>query len=176
MARGDHLFVYCLGYSHHGIDCGNDRVIHFNSDPLRKLGNSAANPARVIEVNRQEFAKGREIQVRRYELSDDPDIVITRARQKLGDAGYELFHNNCEHFAMWCKTGSAASTQVEDVKDAVKPLGKGLPAAAVLVRSARYLPGHVRPAAYGAALALTAGAFATRYFENRLRRIVRGES
>ena len=37
MARGDHIFVYCLGYSHHGVDCGDGDVIHFDSDPIRKV-------------------------------------------------------------------------------------------------------------------------------------------
>ena len=37
MAKGDHLFVYCGGYSHHGIDVGDGNVIHFDSTPFRKF-------------------------------------------------------------------------------------------------------------------------------------------
>ena len=37
MAIGDHIFVQCTGYSHHGIDCGDGSVIHFDFTPVRKL-------------------------------------------------------------------------------------------------------------------------------------------
>jgi hypothetical protein len=177
MARGDHLFVYCFGYSHHGIDLGNGNVIHFDSGPWRKLvSHNTDAPPTIRETTMHQFARGREVQVRLYHLLDDPEIVIERAKRRLGEEGYEMFNNNCEHFAVWCKTGSAESTQVEAVKDAAKPLGKGIATAAVLMRSARHLPTRAKPIAYSAALAITAGAFAARYLENRLRNFVRGES
>ena len=34
---------------------------------------------------------------------------------KLGETGYHLVKNNCEHFATWCCTGQAASRQVRGV-------------------------------------------------------------
>jgi hypothetical protein len=177
MARGDHLFVYCIGYSHHGLDLGNGNVIHFDSGPWRKLvSHSTDAPPTIRETTMGEFARGKEVFVRLYDLTDDPESVATRAMSRLGEEGYELFNNNCEHFAVWCKTGFSVSTQVESVKDAAQPLSKGLATAAVLVRSARHLPTRAKPIAYGAALAITAGAFTARYLENRLRNFVRGES
>lgn len=177
MARGDHLFIYCLGYSHHGIDLGNGNVIHFDSGPWRKfVSHTTDAPPTIRETTLDQFARGRELLVRLYDLGDDPELVVDRARSRLGEEGYELFDNNCEHFAVWCKTGLAESTQVQAVRDAAKPLGKGLATAAVLVRSARHLPTRAKPIAYSAALAITAGAFAARYLENRLRNFVRRES
>ncbi|GAF83198.1 unnamed protein product [marine sediment metagenome] len=177
MARGDHLFTYCLGYSHHGIDLGNGNVIHFDSGPWQKLMSQSTDvPPRIRETPMKAFARNREILVRVYDLADDPEVAIARATSRLHEEGYELFNNNCEHFAVWCKTGQAESTQVESVKDAARPLGRGLATAAILVRSARHLPTRSRPIAYGAALAVTAGVFAGRYLENRLRNFVRGES
>jgi hypothetical protein len=44
-----------------------------------------------------------------------PQETIERARSKLGEQGYNLLLNNCEHFAFWCKTGVAKSTQVDDI-------------------------------------------------------------
>jgi hypothetical protein len=32
---------------------------------------------------------------------------------RLGESGYNLFGNNCEHFATWCKTGQWESQQVD---------------------------------------------------------------
>ena len=43
-----------------------------------------------------------------------PADVISRARSKLGEKQYNLVANNCEHFAIWCKTGVSYSSQVVD--------------------------------------------------------------
>ena len=39
----------------------------------------------------------------------DPDTVVQRARSKLGADEYSPSANNCEHFAMWCKTRKSSS-------------------------------------------------------------------
>lgn len=38
--------------------------------------------------------------------------TVKRAESKLGCKGYSLAFNNCEHFAIWCKTGVSESHQV----------------------------------------------------------------
>lgn len=40
--------------------------------------------------------------------------TVQRARKKIGETSYNLVLNNCEHFAIWCKTGISQSRQVED--------------------------------------------------------------
>ncbi|XP_015776814.1 PREDICTED: uncharacterized protein LOC107354831 [Acropora digitifera] len=47
------------------------------------------------------------------------DTVVLRARSKLGENQYGLFYNNCEHFAMWCKTGIWSSEQVMNILEMV---------------------------------------------------------
>ena len=44
------------------------------------------------------------------------DETIRRARSRLGEEAYNLFENNCEHFAIWCKTGVSESYQVSALK------------------------------------------------------------
>lgn len=44
-----------------------------------------------------------------------PEETIQRARRRLGERKYNLAFNNCEHFAIWCKTGVHESHQVEAV-------------------------------------------------------------
>ena len=178
MARGDHLFVYCTVYSHHGIDLGNGRLIHFESDPWRKLSGAIAGKVspKIREIALDEFSGGRPLNVRQYEICDDVETVIERSRSRIGEVGYDVFGNNCEHFAVWCKTGKHASTQVESLRDAVKPLGSAVATSAVIMRTARRLPGRARALAYGAAFALTAGSFAYRYVEKRMENYFRGES
>lgn len=43
--------------------------------------------------------------------------TVQRARSKLGEGGYNLALNNCEHFAVWCKTGVKNSSQVNNILD-----------------------------------------------------------
>jgi hypothetical protein len=42
--------------------------------------------------------------------------TVERAFSRLGEKKYNLVINNCEHFAMWCKTGVSVSYQVKKVE------------------------------------------------------------
>lgn len=41
-----------------------------------------------------------------------PEETVERAKSRLGEDKYSLVFNNCEHFAIWCKTGVHESHQV----------------------------------------------------------------
>ncbi len=57
------------------------------------------------------------------ELADRPGRdgvrAVERGRSRLGAEGYSLPVNNCEHFAVWCRTGESESSQVGDVLHAL---------------------------------------------------------
>ncbi|KAE8679560.1 putative Aluminum activated malate transporter family protein [Hibiscus syriacus] len=80
---GDHIYTYraAFTYSHHGIFVGGSKVIHFRPE-LRggTCTTAAANP---------------------------PGTVLHRAMYLLqnGFGNYDMFQNNCEDFALYCKTG-----------------------------------------------------------------------
>lgn len=59
-----------------------------------KKGKSAANEA---NGSRQSFS---------------PEETLKRARSRIGERNYNLLTNNCEHFAVWCRTGLSDSRQV----------------------------------------------------------------
>jgi hypothetical protein len=110
MAKGDHIYVTRpLGYTHHGIDCGDGTVIHFTGEPGKK---SDASIARSMMAD---FALDSIVHMRDYSAKDDSQVVIDRAKSKLGSKDYNLVTNNCEHFATWCCTGRTASEQVRRV-------------------------------------------------------------
>lgn len=44
--------------------------------------------------------------------------TVERAESRLGETAYSLAFNNCEHFAIWCKTGLHESKQVDRVLEA----------------------------------------------------------
>ena len=69
---GDHLYVDCGGYSHHGIYIGGGRVIHFDSTPVRKLmGSLHRAPPRIVEVSLADFHEGKTAHIRVYPSNDD---------------------------------------------------------------------------------------------------------
>ncbi|MBF2008474.1 MAG: GUN4 domain-containing protein [Chlorogloeopsis fritschii C42_A2020_084] len=109
MARGDHIYVHCdlvgIGsYTHHGIDCGDGTVIHYSEGII-------------CRTTIQQFSQGKEICRSPYEYCDSPNLVMIRAKSRLGECNYDLIFNNCEHFATWCKTGHEESKQVKPLLD-----------------------------------------------------------
>lgn len=178
MARGDHIFVQSLGYSHHGIDCGDGTVVHFNASPLVSLARQLTNrPPQIEFCSLEQFTAGRSVFIRLYDVCDSPDKTIERALSRLGETDYRVFENNCEHFAVWCKTGFAHSTQVEALSKAGRNLRRNLPASFLMLKWAKRIPdSRVRLLVYGGAIAVTAGTFAVDYAQRRWSQRTRGES
>lgn len=105
MSRGDHVYVRRRRpYSHHGIDCGDGTVIHY-------VGERGA-VRRVERTTWESFADGSDVDVRSYRVRLPVDEIVRNAESRVGDEGYHLVMNNCEHFATWSSTGSPASSQV----------------------------------------------------------------
>ena len=105
MARGDHIYVRRgRHYTHHGVDCGDGTVIHYVG-PRGSVRHVRQTPV-------EEFSVGSAVMVRDYEQRLGADEAIRKAESRLGSSGYHLVRNNCEHFAAWCCTGRARSTQV----------------------------------------------------------------
>lgn len=106
MAQGDHIFAsfYFDGVpiTHHGIDCGDGTVIHYDV-------------SKICRVSKTEFAKGTKIRIKEYGQCDSDSVVVHRAEERLYERNYNLFFNNCEHFAYYCKTGKHKSQQVDNV-------------------------------------------------------------
>ncbi|WP_426571336.1 lecithin retinol acyltransferase family protein [Aquihabitans sp. McL0605] len=108
---GDHVYVRRAGYIHHGIVGRSGEVIHFagGSGEL-KVG------AVICRCSLAEFASGSRVCVRSYGKRDAIEVIVERAESSLGEGGYHLVNNNCEHFATWCSTGRRRSRQVSTVK------------------------------------------------------------
>ena len=107
MARGDHIKVRRKLYTHHGIDLGDERVIHLPAEPGRLAD------TRIQITSLRNFLRGGELKVVRHEEGLPADEVVARAASRLDESGYHLLFNNCEHFARWCACGDHYSHQVE---------------------------------------------------------------
>lgn len=137
---GDVVFCKRVLYKHFGIYIGDDKVIHF-ADPQ---GDFNAERAVVHEISLDRFVDGCSLYrmtfptkyssdsiIRKLMMFDDyvlysPEETVRRAKSKLGkrgvnDDGYSLIMNNCEDFAIWCKTGVFESKQVNALIDGLLP-------------------------------------------------------
>jgi len=104
---GAHLISRRTFYFHHGIYVGEGRVIHYAGWAT----NRRAGP--VEETDLQNFTQGNGFRVAKHSRSDPSDIVLERARSRLGEASYKVFANNCEHFCNWCVTDNHLSGQID---------------------------------------------------------------
>jgi len=99
MTRGDQVYAYRevvgIPYEHHGIDCGDGTIIHYSKTP----------DAAIRRTSTDTFARGGAVYVKSQPTAFIPNIVVERAESRLDERQYDLFFNNCEHFANWCKTG-----------------------------------------------------------------------
>lgn len=117
-SKGDHIRV-CRGlYSHHGIYISDNEVIHFTGREDDSILDWSK--PEVISSDLEYFLKGDTLEVKEYtedELQDlyPVDCIVEYARACLGDKGYNLIFNNCEHFANTCTLGRFRSKQVEAV-------------------------------------------------------------
>ena len=148
MAKGDHLVVRFGAYTHHGIDLGNGNVIHYGRGLHQKTN------ARVEVVSRETFAGGNPVRIRQDAPRYSADEIVARAESRLGEYAYDLFDNNCEHFASWCRTGVVESSQV-NLADAVYRRSTAVATKLMVPRLLPRLAARLRPRS-GAPLALPA--------------------
>ncbi|XP_022720034.1 retinoic acid receptor responder protein 3-like [Durio zibethinus] len=138
---GDHIYCDRSGsslYNHHGIYVGDGMVIHLmppsktkhrgSSAPCPKCGYKPDIITRVIKTCLDCFCDGHSVYVKSHCCSKAADEVVKTATDFLerNDFGpYRLLKRNCEHFAVYCKTGSATSPEL--VTKIGVPLGVGVP-------------------------------------------------
>jgi len=110
---GDIIVADSFLYKHYGIYAGNGRIINYSSE-YGDFGRDIE----VREVSFEQFAKGRKCEVIRFADNKTkvflPKETVKRARSRIGEKRYHLLFNNCEHFALWCKTGKSKSVQVQN--------------------------------------------------------------
>ncbi len=102
---GTHLMVDFRWYQHHGISLGDGRVVHFGRGVFDMKN------ASIEIVSEDVFSAGKQIKVVASPVKFEPDVIVQRALDRVGERDYELFENNCEHFVSWCRTGQTASRQ-----------------------------------------------------------------
>ncbi|MFN3189929.1 MAG: lecithin retinol acyltransferase family protein [Aureliella sp.] len=118
MARGEHIYIQThlngLPFQHHGIDMGDGTVIHLAPESGARVAladNSAEFTVRRDSI--EDFCRGQKSVVKEHRDARKPEAVCRAAESRLGESGYHLLENNCEHFATACATGRHESHQIE---------------------------------------------------------------
>ncbi len=116
---GDMIRVKVGELYHYGIYVSTDEIIQFGLSPLlRKDLNDK--DIEVCTSNEKTFLCGGVLEVGVPEKSNEKKRpcteIIDHARSKIGQKGYNILYNNCEHFAYECVTGQKFCTQTEEVR------------------------------------------------------------
>ncbi len=124
---GDLIRTKVRFYYHYGIFVSDQQVIQFGlpDDPMRP-----AEQIQVLSSDISAFLQGGEVEVAvpdgatRRQMRDAEEIVRI-ALSRLGEGGYDILHNNCEHFVNDCAFGKPSSTFLQDVREKLRAkLGK----------------------------------------------------
>ena len=142
IAPGDHLTAPSklpIGgtVQHHGVV-----VVAPTTGELRVVASTGRHPRGVRMFEFSEFSH----EGARIEVVDDRTLsrraVVRRSLDRVGEKGYSLFKNNCEHFATHAVTGRATCAQI--ARDwpmfARQPLG---PVLAVMVSAGIWILGAI---------------------------------
>lgn len=124
---GDVIRTKVQFYYHYGIFVSEEEVIQFGlpNDPLR-----SAAEIKVLSGHITEFMQGGEVEVAEPKGADrrrmrSPDRIVAQARSCIGEGGYHILHNNCEHFVNRCAFGENSASFMQDVRQMLrKKLGK----------------------------------------------------
>jgi cell wall-associated NlpC family hydrolase len=123
---GDILCINRGIYKHYGIYAGNSKVIHYSA-----INGDFGTNISVYETSFEQFRKDGKCEI--YEIPKNisirqysPEETLRRARSRLGEKSYNLLFNNCEHFALWCKTGISLSRQVTHAAGAAVLIGAAI--------------------------------------------------
>lgn len=105
-------------YQHYGVYAGYHKIIHY-------VKGDSLFDGRIAETSIEEFCDGDTLYIAEVDtllsIFQDAGVAVSfygpretvqRARSEIGKGSYNLLKHNCEHFAIWCKTGLMESTQL----------------------------------------------------------------
>lgn len=114
-------------YYHYGIFVSEDEIIQFGlpTDPQKE-----AAQIKVLVSDISTFLGGGQVETAVLDANEKRTVrknadIVKIARSRIGEGGYDILHNNCEHFVNDCAFGKAESSFVNNVREKLrKKLGK----------------------------------------------------
>ena len=117
---GDMVRVKSGHIYHYGVFVSESEIIQFGLAPTARMGVKDCDVA-VCVSNETTFLHGgimeRAVLNEREISSRVPcEKTVEKARSRIGEKGYNILYNNCEHFAYECVMGVKKCTQTDDLR------------------------------------------------------------
>jgi len=117
--RGDIVRIQLGSIYHFGIYVSDDEIIQFGLPPTSL--NRDASKVEVCSTNLETFLCGKFLEVGVPEKKEKKQIlpkekIVEIAKSRIGEKGYHILYNNCEHFVFQCAFNKKVSQQVEEVR------------------------------------------------------------
>jgi len=117
---GDAIRIRIGSIYHYGIFVSEEEVIQFGLPPV-DLASRKDEDIRVLSTDIEAFALGNIVEVAKLSRLENrrrfsPEQTVERARARIGEGGYSLIHNNCEHFINECLFGQKSSQQIDEIR------------------------------------------------------------
>ena len=123
---GDMVRVKLGRIYHYGIFVSEDEIIQFGLAPsLSSLQKDSEIEVCASDVD--VFLAGGFLEVAEFDRAErrknrSAKETVKIARSRIGERGYNIIYNNCEHFAYECVTGKKYCSQTEEVRNVFKSL------------------------------------------------------
>ena len=124
--KGDVLRVGFGKIYHFGIYVSDKEVVQFGLPPV---GKRSKEELVVLATDLKTFACGNTVEAADFDEEErktrfSPREIVKRAKKRLGEDGYNVLHNNCEHFVYECAFGVKYSEQEEKLKEWARRNGR----------------------------------------------------
>ena len=111
---------------HYGVYVSDREVIQFGLAPNARPELKDSD-IEVLSTDIDTFLNGQCLEVAEFDRKEKkthpaPEEAVAKARARMGERGYHILYNNCEHFAYECVTGKHYSQQVDGVREMFKGL------------------------------------------------------
>ena len=117
---GDMVRVRTGSVYHYGIFVSEDEIVAFGLPPVPQY-RDRPDRLTVLATDADTFSCGAIIEKAVFSFSEKrkkrtPAKIVEIARSRIGETGYNIIHNNCEHFVNECVFGVARCTVEEEAR------------------------------------------------------------
>ncbi len=117
---GDMIRIKVGSIYHYGVFCSEEQVVQFGFAPNLRP-NVKDSEVEVCVGSIQEFTQEGFVEVAQLDKKElkkriKPKKTVELALSKLGEKGYNIIYNNCEHLAYECVFGEKKCTQADDLR------------------------------------------------------------
>ncbi|MBQ3266091.1 MAG: lecithin retinol acyltransferase family protein [Ruminococcus sp.] len=118
---GDIIRVKIGSVYHYGIFVSEDEVIAFGLPPTAE-NLKEPQKIKVLATNIDTFSCGNLVAAAQLSFAEkrrrkSPEKTVAEARARIGEVGYNIIHNNCEHFVNEIVFGEKVSQQERAVRE-----------------------------------------------------------